>query len=240
MASFSGFLLASADTREFEATDFVVDKPLVKRGPRLIHSSSRSFGLKRWEEYLLHSPVPLADEPKDVGPDFTYNIYIVRGYSKILILCQRRKIAEYVISAILSRMFFPPLRKVSIFVDRLIEHCSSPTSEFLITSVHGRFSGASKNLVSMSLYGEDVTRSDIFSGNHHLFNFHSCGVGRRLFPEAPDATSEDGEVVRVSSDGFVSLRLSSRSQARDLQGVIEFILRNGWVEEWVPIRKGQI
>jgi hypothetical protein len=240
VANFSGFLLASSEARNFSAEDFVVTKPIIKRGPRLIHGSSRSFGLKAWEEYTLYSPVPLSEERSDPRPEYSYPVYIVRGYSKILLLCQRRKAAEYVVSTIMTRKFFPPLRKVSIFIDRLIDHCATPDSEFLATSVHGRFSGSSRNVQSMSLYGDDVTRSPIFAENHEFFNFHSCGVGRRRFPELTRESTDDKEIVRLASDGFLSLNLTTRSHAREVQSVVEYVLQNGWVEDWIPIKGGKL
>ena len=40
--------------------------------------------------------------------------------------------------------------------------------------------------------------------------------------------------MRVSHDGFINLNLSRRSHAQELIRVVDFIVRNRWVEDWVP------
>ena len=155
----------------------------------------------------------------------------------MIVLAARRRIGDYALSQVLDRRIFPNLRKISVHIEQLIEYCTRSDAQFLVTSLHGRFSGSSRNIKSMSLYGDDVTNSPIYRDNHPFFNFHSCGIGRRLFNGLPRLRpNEEGEIVRVSNDGFLNLNLSTRRHARELIRVVDFIVSNRWVEDWVPGR----
>jgi hypothetical protein len=238
MTSYSGYIVASPTSRDFVRSEFEQHKPEAANGPTLLHRHERVFGISRWDEYLLKSPVPLADEP-DGGHGYQYQIYIVRGFAKMILLAHRRRIVDYAMGRILDRRIFPNLRKVSVFVDQMIEHCRQPNSDFLVTSLHGRFAGPGTDLRSISFYGDDVTQSSLYANYHQLFNFHSGGIGRRLFGGLPRVRSmEDGEIVRVASDGFVNLNLTTRTRAQELIEVVNFVMVNRWVEDWVPLGKG--
>ncbi|HEX7855926.1 MAG TPA: hypothetical protein VF503_19750 [Sphingobium sp.] len=239
MTSYSGYIIASPAARDYAADEFEQRTPEVVNGPTLSHRNDRVFNIPRWDEYLLQSPTPLSDEPGG-QQHYQYQLYIVRGFSKMVVLAHRRRIVDYAMAQILDRKIFPNLRKVSVFVDRMIEHCRRRESEFLVTSLHGRFSGAGTHLRSISLYGDDVTQSTLYVDQHQLFNFHSSGLGRRLFEGLPRMSGlEDGEIVRVASDGFVNLNLTTRQRAEQLIEVVNFIMVNRWVEDWVPARKGE-
>lgn len=236
MSSYSGYMLANQSGDDFTTDDIEQRQPEVVGGPTLTLRGS-AYGLQRWGDYLLHSPVPLVDEPDGDRTGYQYQLLVVRGRAKLIILAPRRRIVDYVLQHILDRKIYPNLRKISVYIDQMISHCTQAEAEFLVTSLHGRFSGATRNVRSMSLYGDDVTNSPIYRDNHDYFNFHSCGIGRRLFDGLPRLRQEEGEIVRVSHDGFLNLNLSTRRQANELNKVIDFIVSNRWVEEWVPSRK---
>lgn len=233
MSSYSGYMLANQVGASFTVDELEQPQPLVAGGPKLIHRDN-AYGLNRWNEFTLHAMVPLADEPEGERSIWHYQVFIVRGEGKLIVLAARRKIVDYVLAQILDRRIRPGLRKISVYIDQVIEHCTRPESEFLITSLHGRFSGSAKNIRSMSLYGDDVTNSPIYRDNHTYFNFHSCGIGRRLFDGLPRVRpNEEGEIARISHDGFINLNLSTRRQAHELIRVVDFIVSNRWVEDWV-------
>jgi hypothetical protein len=239
MTSFSGYILASTEAREFAREEFEQPESEEPRGPRFLHFRSNQFGLKRWDEYRLHSTRPLADEPHG-QPDYPYQVYLVRGFGKLVILAMTRKIVDFTLSQILDRTIFPNLQKVSVFVDQMIEFCRKPESPFLVTSLHGRFAGPSPHLKSISLYGDDVTQSSLYEEQRLLFNFHSGGVGRRLYDGLPRLRSEEErEIVRISGSGAVSLNLTTRRRAKELLEVVNFVVTHRWVEEWVPIPPGE-
>ena len=153
----------------------------------------------------------------------------------MILLAPRRRVIDYALAQILDRRIYPNLRKVSITIDRMIEFCRQKESEFLVTSLHGRFAGPSTQLRSLSLYGDDVTQSSLYATHHELFNFHSGGLGRRLFNGLPKVKpNEEGEIARLGNDGFINLNLATRAKAMELMNVVGFVLRNRWVEDWVP------
>lgn len=239
MSSYSGYILANHIGSRVTSQQIEVRQPIVAKGPRFLYID-HAYGVSRWSEYSLHAPAPLADEPSDGRSEYQYQVFVVRGSGKVIVLAARRRIVDYVLVHILDRTISPSLRKVSIFVDKLIRFCTTNDSEFLITSLHGRFAGASKNIKSISLYGDDVTNSNVYSDNGRFFNFHSSGLGRRLFDGLPRLKSnEEGEIVRVSHDGFINLNLTTRRQALELMRVVEFIFSNRWVEDWVPKMDGE-
>ena len=236
MSSYSGYMLANQGGDSFTNAHIEQPEAAVAGGARLVHRD-QAYGLNRWGEYQLHSSVPLADEPEGDRPSYQYQVFVVRGHAKLIVLAARRRIVDYTLSQILDRRIFPNLRKISVHIEPLIEYCTKSEAQFLVTSLHGRFSGAAKNIKSMSLYGDDVTNSPIYKDNHPYFNFHSCGLGRRLFDGLPRLRpNEEGEIVRVSHDGFLNLNLSTRRQAQELARVVDFIVTNRWVEDWVPNR----
>jgi hypothetical protein len=229
-------MLANQTGQTFVTEDIEMTEAEVTGGPRLMYRD-HAFGITRWGEYVLHSTVPLADEPENERSQYSYQLFVIRGRAKLIVLASRRRIVDYALTQILDRKIFPNLRKISIYIERVIEHCTQAEAEFLVTSLHGRFAGSAKNVRSMSLYGDDVTNSPIYRDNHLYFNFHSCGIGRRLFNGIPRLRpNEEGEIVRVSHDGFINLNLSKRSHAQELIRVVDFIVHNRWVEDWVPGR----
>ncbi|WP_141400541.1 hypothetical protein [Magnetospirillum sp. 15-1] len=239
MTSYSGYIVAGRTARDFSSGEFEERTPSVANGPTLTHRSDRVFGISRWDEYLLHSPIPLSDEV-DKQQRYQYQIFIVRGFTMMVFLAHRRKIIDYVISNIIDKKISPKLEKVNIAISDMIKHCGGAESEFLVTSMHGRFSGPDTQLSSIALYGDDVTQSSIYINYHNLFNFHSAGLGRRLFDGLPRVRSpEDREIVHVASDGFIYLYLSTRSRAKELLEVVNFIMVNRWVDDWVPDSKGE-
>jgi len=230
-------MLANQVGDSFVVADIEQKEPEVAGGPRLIHKQS-AYGIQRWGEYVLHSTVPLAEEPDQDRSFYPYQLFVVRGHSKLIILASRRRIVDYALNYVLDRRIFPNLRKISVYIEQVIDHCTRPDAQFLVTSLHGRFSGASRNVRSMSLYGDDVTNSPIYRDHHGFFNFHSCGIGRRLFDGLPRLRpNEEGEIVRISHDGFLNLNLSTRHDAQELIRVVDFIVQNRWVEDWVPRRE---
>lgn len=238
MTSYSGYIVASPAPEDFTAEKF--ERPIkeVAHAPTLTRVSPRVFNVNRWDEYRLKVSIPLADEPRE-QEEYQYLVYVVRGFAKVILLAPRRRIVDYVIGQILDRQIYPNLRKVSIFIDPMINYCRQSEAEFLVTSLHGRFAGSATQLRSISLYGDDVTQSPLYIEHHQFFNFHSAGLGRRLVDGLPRVpTVEEREIVRISSDGFVNLNLTTRLHAREFLQVINFVMANRWVEDWVPSGKG--
>ena len=235
MQGLSGYLLASTlgapierEMLTFESSDL---------GPPSLSFVSSMYRLRQWDELELVSPIALSDEGEAGGPGpFRYRVIAVRGFSKIVLLAERRRVVDYVLNHVFDRQVTPRLRKVSLRLDDAIRFCQSPDSPYLITSMLGRFAGAARQLRAIALYGDDVTDSPIFRDYGHLFNVYSCGLGRRLDEGMPALTANyEGEIVRIGNDGFVLAHLGSRTKARDFMNVIRFVIDHRWVEDWVPV-----
>ncbi|CAN5393814.1 hypothetical protein BH10PLA2_BH10PLA2_38100 [soil metagenome] len=238
MTSFSGYIVAGLEPREITVAELEMSEPETPHGPTLQHAGDR-FGIKGWEEFVLHSPTALNDEIEKPSGGFSYPVLVVRGFGKMIILAWSKKIVEYTLARILDRRIYPNLRKVNVFIDRLIGVCDQPTNEFLVTSVHGKFAGPATQLRSISLYGDDVTKSSLYGDYHDAFNFSSCGLGRRLHEGLPRLAvkgNKEPEIVRIANDGFLFLNLTTRKRAQELNRVVDFVVGNRLVEDWVPIR----
>ena len=239
MSSYSGYMLANQAGDTFTVADIERAHSEVAGGPSLVYRDT-AFGIKQCGEYVLHSPVPLADEPDTGRGPFAYQLFIVRGRAKLIMLAPRRRMVDYALANIFDRTITPRLRKINVYIEKVIDYCAHADAQFLVTSLHGRFSGASRDVRSLSLYGDDVTSSAIFAEHRDFFNFHSCGLGRRLFDGLPRLrANEEGEIVRLSHDGFLNLNLSSRRDAQELIRVVDFVIQSGWVEDWVPRRESE-
>jgi len=235
MTQFSGYLMARASEEEVSRDLLETPKPLVSGGPTLKFVES-AYAIRRWDIFTLRSPIRLGEEAETAKPPFEYEVYIVRGLSKFVVLAPRRRVADYLIQQIFDRKIYPHFRKAPINIHKLIQKCELADSEFLVTSLHGRFSGAGRALRIMSLYGDDVTDSIIFRQHNELFNFFSCGVGRRLYSGLPRLRPhEEGEITRIANDGFLTLNLVDRRRATEFLFVLSFVLRNRCAESWVPV-----
>ena len=235
MTQFSGYLMARPGDAEVPRDLIELPDPLASGGPTLKFIDS-AYALRRWDEFLLRSPIRLAEEAETARPPFDYQVFVVRGLSKFVVLAPRRRVADYLIQQVFDRKIFPSFRRAPINVQKLIQKCETQDSEFLVTSLHGRFSGAGRAVRMMSLYGDDVTDSIVFQQHHELFNFFSCGLGRRLFSGLPRLRpNEEGEITRIANDGFLTLNLLDRRRAVEFLFVLSFILRNKCAESWVPV-----
>lgn len=223
-----------------EATDvprdlLEISRPISSSGPTLKFVES-AYAITRWDEFVLTSPIRLGDEAETATAPFKYQVFLVRGLGKFVILAHRRKIADYIIQQLFDRKVFPNFRRAPINVQKLIQRCESVDSEFLITSLHGRFSAPGRALRIMSLYGDDVTDSSVFKSHGELFNFFSCGLGRRLFEGLPRLRpNEEGEITRLANDGFLTMNLTDRHRATEFMKAVNFVLSNKCVDAWVPV-----
>jgi hypothetical protein len=187
----------------------------------------------KWEYYDFHSSIPLPLDNIQAEPQFNSKVLICRSLSRFILLAERRKIADFVIEKFLSKSAFPNFRKVPIFVDDFVADCSSKSSTYAVTSVHGKFKGPGKALKTIILYGEEVTDSTLFRQQHDLFNFYSIGVRVRERDMTRHHSFNDGEIARIGNDGMVSTNLGETDHRSDeVLRVIKHIFKQGWIEEW--------
>lgn len=235
MTRLSGYLLANTSGQNVLLSDFEAARTATGL-PRLQHVG-QNFNIKSWEDFDLITNDALADEDGSAASKpYRYRVSIVRGYSKLIVLAYRRKISDYLVANVLDRLFTPKLRRVPIMLANLIQHCTEPTSTYRITSLVGRHAGPGRQVRTMSLYGEDVTDSTIFREHGDRFNFYSCGLGRRLFDGLPRLSPhDDGEIGRIGNEGFLSADVTDAARATELLLALRFLVRQHWVESWVPV-----
>jgi len=235
MTALAGYLLASPTGAAIARED--LDTAYAAKGAAPFMKYEQHFlGLRLWETFTLRSDLYLGEDatPDSPGPPFDYRLVVARSGSKLILLADRRKIAEHAITRVIDRSIFPNLRKVHFRIDQIIHGFASNASdpaEYLVSSLHGRFAGSDRNLRTMSLYGNDLTESTVYREHHHLFNFFSCGIGRRV--SGASSSTDDRELLRIGSDGSISLQSLHNHRSREVTKVIDAIIRNRWVDPWV-------
>ncbi len=201
-----------------------------------VQFSHPMFNTKQWEEYKFVCDIPIDEDDRNNpdGPPYTHTMVAVRSGAKALLLTEKKRVTDYVINRILNRRIFPNLRKVRIHIEKLIDSCQEASSPYLISTLHGSFSGTDRHISRISLYGDDITESSLFREQRHLFNFYSCGITRRSEGDVRMQLGDDREVMLLGNDGFVSSQLTGADKARDIILLINYIMRNRWVDDWVP------
>lgn len=234
MTQYSGFVIADPSGTAIRGRAIEVTSTAETGGVGLEFTGD-DYGIRGWGGYALRSPQPLADEEwRPQG--FEYPVYVVRRQSSLIILAPRRLMAEFLWSKVVSRYVDIRFLRVNFVVPAMVAFCASPTSEFLLTSLHGDFAGAATNLRRIALYGDEVTKTALFEEYGRHFNFYRCGLGRRLFSGLPRLKpNEQGEIVQLRSNGNISMELRNRRDACELLNVITFVMSNRWVDDWVPV-----
>lgn len=190
---------------------------------------------KSWELFDFFSSIPLPDDNQspDAKPNHSCEVVICRSRSRMLLLTERKKIADFIIEKLLNVTLYPNFRKVPIAIDSFIEACSTTQSPYAITSMHGRFSGAERALRTIILYGEEITDSSLFREHGKKFNFYSAGVKRRLVDKLyRSQPNDDTEIIRLGNDGMVSANLRDSTRATEILTTIKYIFDNNWVDDW--------
>ena len=234
MTVLAGYLLAWPSGQSLTRDAFEI-RGLANRGAPNLTYRRLLYQVRSWEEFEFLSSEALAEEhrnaPSADGP-YPYRVVCVRLGARVILLAERRDITDYLLDRVLARRIYPNLRKVGFRVDQVVESCRRSDSEFLITSLVGRFAGSERQLRTMTLYGDDITESAIFNEHHHLFNFTSCGIGRRLIDGLPRLSpSGEREIVRLGSEGVVSFVEVGRPRAREVTTVIDYVVQGGWIDD---------
>jgi hypothetical protein len=188
-----------------------------------------------WELFEFTSSIPLPDDHQGqaVEPIYSCEVVICRSRSRMLLLTERKRIADFIFENLLTFALFPNFRKVPIAIDHFISASSFSESPYAITSMHGRFAGPERSLRTIILYGDDITDSSLFRQQRELFNFYSTGVRRRASNGQYRSQSyEDVEIARLGNDGMVSANLRDEARASEFLKVIKYVFDNGWVDNW--------
>lgn len=239
MTSYSGYILAWTK-KEPVSWDVLHSEGGIGRAGALFTHDGTAFGLRQWHRFMLETGFPIDEEESVASPPFIYPTLCVTSGARMILLCHKKKIADWIITNVFDKNIYPNLRKVPIRIDSLIESCRSIESDYQITILHGRNAvTAEKELASISLYGEDITRSGLFIKSGHTFNFFSCGVTKRQHHQELRASlADEGGTVQLGNDGFISASVAKRTSALEVMRVVQYVMRNGWVDSWVPRDEG--
>lgn len=235
MSQFSGNILANTSRELLDLEQFIdLDREQVPR----LSANGTAFGINQIDKLVLTTHKPLADEDDTEKNEFHYDLLLIRGFSKLVLLAERRAVADYVFFNVFRCLPAPRLRKVGVQIKSIVKNAELSSSEYLATSLAGRFAGSGENLKTMILYGNEVTASSVFKDQGDLFNFYSCGLGRRLFDGLPrNVHADQKEIIRIQNDGALTANISSRKSANEVISIIGHIIKNRWVDDWVPIDK---
>lgn len=234
MAIYSGFLLGLSNSDVPEDMSFGTEGselPLMKKGDTF-------FGLKNLTRYRLTTERELLELPKRSiiqKNAFDYDVLVASGHRKILMLSESKDVSNYLLNEVFENVFIPNFRRIDFKLDSLIDSCEKTDSRYIITILHGRYSLADDSLKRASFYGSDLTEAGLIKQYRKRFNFFSCGVQKRIQDGLPMISGREGEsqIALVGNDGFVSASITSRSRAADLLQLLDFIVKNRWVNNWV-------
>lgn len=226
----SGFLLASPNDEQIERRSLDGTTGLSSKVSLRFKESFSRY----WEEYIFASDRQFVDDPASGNsrPPFHYSVYCARSGSKLIVMTEKKRLTEYLIEKVLNNSVFPNLKHVSFQIEKIITAFSDRESDYRITTLHGRISGQDRSLRTMILYGSEVTDSTVFKDSRRLFNFYICGVAERS-PDDPFFGGDEGEIARLGNDGSLSVQSFNRQRASDLNKIVNVLITNKWVDDWV-------
>lgn len=243
MAIYSGFLLGLSNSDVPHDMSFGVEGgalPFMKK-------KGTFFGIPNFARYQLTTERELLDAPtrSQVRRNaFDYDVLIASGFRKVLLLSESKDVSNYLKNEAFVNAFSPKFREIDFKLDSLIDSCEKIDSRYIITILHGRYSLADDSLKRASFYGSDLTEAGLIKQYRKRFNFFSCGVQKRTQDGLPLISGREGEsqIALVGNDGFISASLSNRSRATDLLQLLDFIVKNRWVSNWVATseKEGEI
>lgn len=219
--SLSGFLLQRSDGKR--ATASVVES---------LHGVTRKGFLAEsaWEEFELESTKQLVDDDDpESGPPYLYPIVTRRSESRIVLLSRRKELVEYLLEKptfnLESELEHLNVR-VGSLIDHLLESGSIPSEGSLIPSfIYAKTPQYGERLRSLSLFGDDVTNTNLFSEYRPQMDVLTCGL-RRQFGD---------EYMRISTDGSLQIKLKNDSaevtrQLRQIEETLLFMRKYQFLE----------
>lgn len=216
--SLTGTLFSSARTFE-EITGRLHRLPL-------LHNSSGRRINENWHRFQFESDVPLLGETHFlegetfVYPFFCFGIEIQRTRdgvpaelsSVVALLAWSREIYSTVVSTFdfdLRGSFLPVTINIDLLVDEVMAQ-----ADYEITFIHARTPTAGDLLRSMSLYGDDIARADLFVRSRRVLNCYICGLHSGKFP---------GELARLGGDGLFATTDPSGGSIKRTEQVTQLV-----------------
>lgn len=182
-----------------------------------LHSISfaNDIPLPGWEEFTLETSKALIQE--EYRGKYLYPIICRRSGTKLLLLSYNRKIVEYVLDKFKINKELTYFFNMCINVNSLVKKLTDTPDKYVLSFVHARVPAFGNSLRAISFYGNDISEASMFRENMGLMNFYACGL-RKVVGEK--------EILRLSSDGFISFRLPNLERLVEVQDTITFLRNN--------------
>jgi hypothetical protein len=197
------------------------DQPVTREGLTRCAGLSFSRDAKgSWEQFLFESHEPLAGEDRRIfKPPYRYPILVRRSGTRFLLLSNHKDVAEHLVVQ-LGPLFRPRLRSVMIAVDQLVKALTLKPTKYVVSFAHARVPAFGAVLRAISFYGDDLGDAALFRQQLDLMVFYTCGLRE---------ARGGGEIVRLGSDGSVSFYLHTGSRVLEVEGVLRFLNKSGYL-----------
>lgn len=227
----SGYLLASVDDQPIDRGALTPAASGARRNAPFLKFEGNYEQSRFWEVYSFHSDKHFEDQTSAPSlPPFRYPVWCARSGSKILILTEKKRATDYLIEAVLNRTIYPNLKQVAFRITGIVHACKDVGSSYRVTSLTGRVASPDQSLRTMVLYGREITDSEIFRDKIDLFNIKRCGLAIR---EDDPFGVNDGEIATLGVDGSVSILSFSIQRAIALNRLVNYVITNKLVDNWV-------
>jgi hypothetical protein len=199
----------------------------------------------KWYIYNFCSDVPLTEE--DIytyrkGMVFNYPVYIRHIVDKLILLSLNHRIVEHLYRKRLSSNPQLNLRYTTVDVDKLVRDIASIyENKYDLTYIGAHYPTEGNTLNTVSLYGDDLAKANLFQNNQKLFVFYRCGLKEKSFSEdriqspekyiGKDKTYEKSnvkEILKISNEGDLVLNLNEKNLVR-LDATTNFFMINNYI-----------
>ncbi len=178
-------------------------------------------GHSKWEKFSYKSDKPCKGEAElGIEPPYIYRLVMRRSGPRILILSSNRRIVEHLLNTELRDGFVPNFKPVSIAVSGLVRAIVEKPEVYVLTFVHARVPAFGDSLRSISFYGDDLAEATLFRDHIYLMDISTCGLRYAM---------EHSELVRLSSDGSISFRLTHLDKVLKVEKAISFLRKKGYL-----------
>ncbi|GLX79479.1 hypothetical protein tinsulaeT_28190 [Thalassotalea insulae] len=209
MSNFSGYILNINAPNPPDMLGYLAGLPGM-RNPKKIGDTNWCFLVYTSSKAILED-----DEVSESGL-YEYRILARWGGESFIFAAQSKDISDILIHKLLGKSNLS-IFKQGINIDSFVRQIMEEPNHYSFKYLHVKCFAWGTSLNSMSLFGEDITASNLLRENSKLFNFTTCGVS--------EITSSK-ETVRIGTKGTLSLTLGSIQREKETQlTTIDKILR---------------
>lgn len=180
-----------------------------------------------WVRFEYISQVSLLYEDEYQLPPYTYKLILRRSGNKALLLSESDAIVNNVISTINTVSSKTHLNKVYIDIDRFVKMVTDDPDIYRLTFVHAKVNAFNNSLSSLSLYGDDISRTSFFRDHLELFTCWTCGIRKISSRDLPSVTGRNDELIRISNNGRVSFDYKKSNFGENIDNALGYLSQYG-------------